>query len=181
MGSAVVTYCGHFFHGNCLRKWLYVQETCPMCHQAIRPTLPGQGGAPSADADLPVQDEHPHEDDEASQEADDTPAAPDPTQPPEEAEVCCGSSPHPAEPQGGGHHRFSPAADCVWSSAPRSSGPTTPPSVGGESGSCAGAPERAQGGIRSHDSSNASLRNSQADVQSWGGRSDSDATQPDSD
>uniref|UniRef100_H3CYW5 RING finger protein 145 n=1 Tax=Tetraodon nigroviridis TaxID=99883 RepID=H3CYW5_TETNG len=32
MSSAVITYCGHFFHGNCLRKWLYVQETCPMCH-----------------------------------------------------------------------------------------------------------------------------------------------------
>ncbi|KAJ0008703.1 hypothetical protein NQD34_016118 [Periophthalmus magnuspinnatus] len=36
MNSAVITYCGHFFHGNCLRKWLYVQETCPMCHQAVR-------------------------------------------------------------------------------------------------------------------------------------------------
>uniref|UniRef100_A0A667YZK4 RING finger protein 145 n=1 Tax=Myripristis murdjan TaxID=586833 RepID=A0A667YZK4_9TELE len=41
MSSAVITYCGHFFHGNCLRKWLYVQETCPMCHQAVRPSPPG--------------------------------------------------------------------------------------------------------------------------------------------
>lgn len=39
MSSAVITYCGHFFHGNCLRKWLYVQETCPMCHQAVRPKM----------------------------------------------------------------------------------------------------------------------------------------------
>lgn len=39
MNSAVITYCGHFFHGNCLRKWLYVQETCPMCHQAVRPKV----------------------------------------------------------------------------------------------------------------------------------------------
>lgn len=38
MTSAVITYCGHFFHGNCLRKWLYVQETCPMCHTAIKPS-----------------------------------------------------------------------------------------------------------------------------------------------
>ncbi|KAI4892064.1 hypothetical protein NFI96_022371, partial [Prochilodus magdalenae] len=37
MTSAVITYCGHFFHGNCLRKWLYVQETCPMCHTSIKP------------------------------------------------------------------------------------------------------------------------------------------------
>ncbi|XP_076829971.1 RING finger protein 145 isoform X3 [Brachyhypopomus gauderio] len=36
MTSAVITYCGHFFHGNCLRKWLYVQETCPMCHSSIK-------------------------------------------------------------------------------------------------------------------------------------------------
>ncbi|KAJ7988815.1 hypothetical protein DPEC_G00313110 [Dallia pectoralis] len=40
MSSAVLTYCGHFFHENCLRKWLYVQETCPMCHQPVRPTSP---------------------------------------------------------------------------------------------------------------------------------------------
>ncbi|KAJ0044203.1 hypothetical protein NL108_008088 [Boleophthalmus pectinirostris] len=39
MNAAVITYCGHFFHGNCLRKWLYVQETCPMCHQAVRPKM----------------------------------------------------------------------------------------------------------------------------------------------
>ncbi|KAM6961103.1 RING finger protein 145, partial [Aplochiton taeniatus] len=39
MNSAVITYCGHFFHANCLRKWLYVQETCPMCHQPVRPPL----------------------------------------------------------------------------------------------------------------------------------------------
>ncbi|KAM6912816.1 RING finger protein 145 [Xenentodon cancila] len=45
MSSAVITYCGHFFHGNCLRKWLYVQETCPMCHQKVRqmPAAQSQG------------------------------------------------------------------------------------------------------------------------------------------
>uniref|UniRef100_A0A669D0Z4 RING finger protein 145 n=1 Tax=Oreochromis niloticus TaxID=8128 RepID=A0A669D0Z4_ORENI len=49
MSSAVITYCGHFFHSNCLRKWLYVQETCPMCHQTVQPTPPGQSQA-SADS-----------------------------------------------------------------------------------------------------------------------------------
>lgn len=52
MSSAVITNCGHFFHGNCLRKWLYVQETCPMCHQTVQPTPSGpsqaSGDAPSA-------------------------------------------------------------------------------------------------------------------------------------
>ncbi|XP_041667823.1 RING finger protein 145 [Cheilinus undulatus] len=52
MTSAVITYCGHFFHGNCLRKWLYVQETCPMCHQTVRPNpsgpSPASGEAPAA-------------------------------------------------------------------------------------------------------------------------------------
>ncbi|KAG9275155.1 RING finger protein 145-like [Astyanax mexicanus] len=51
MTSAVITYCGHFFHGNCLRKWLYVQETCPMCHTSIKPT-----STPTA----PAGDAHPH-------------------------------------------------------------------------------------------------------------------------
>uniref|UniRef100_A0A6Q2X6X3 RING finger protein 145 n=1 Tax=Esox lucius TaxID=8010 RepID=A0A6Q2X6X3_ESOLU len=47
MSSAVLTYCGHFFHGNCLRKWLYVQETCPMCHQPIRPDPPPPPQSPT--------------------------------------------------------------------------------------------------------------------------------------
>ncbi|XP_034000403.1 RING finger protein 145 [Trematomus bernacchii] len=49
MSSAVITYCGHFFHGNCLRKWLYVQETCPMCHQKVRPS-PRERNTASGDA-----------------------------------------------------------------------------------------------------------------------------------
>ncbi|XP_037244589.1 RING finger protein 145-like [Falco rusticolus] len=37
MQVAVVTPCNHFFHAACLRKWLYVQDTCPMCHQQVTP------------------------------------------------------------------------------------------------------------------------------------------------
>ncbi|KAM6270180.1 RING finger protein 145-like isoform 3-T3 [Porphyrio hochstetteri] len=37
MQVAVVTPCSHFFHAACLRKWLYVQDTCPMCHQQVTP------------------------------------------------------------------------------------------------------------------------------------------------
>ena len=33
--TARITPCGHFYHGLCLRKWLYVQDNCPMCHQKI--------------------------------------------------------------------------------------------------------------------------------------------------
>ncbi|KAI1887419.1 hypothetical protein AGOR_G00190100 [Albula goreensis] len=50
MSSAVVTLCSHFFHGNCLRKWLYIQETCPMCHQPVKPTSPPQGQAAPPEA-----------------------------------------------------------------------------------------------------------------------------------
>ena len=32
---ARITNCNHFFHELCLRKWLYVQESCPLCHQKI--------------------------------------------------------------------------------------------------------------------------------------------------
>ncbi|XP_068094106.1 E3 ubiquitin-protein ligase RNF139 [Hyperolius riggenbachi] len=33
--SARVTRCHHYFHALCLRKWLYIQDTCPMCHQKV--------------------------------------------------------------------------------------------------------------------------------------------------
>ena len=35
MESAKVTHCGHLFHAVCLRKWLYVQNTCPLCHEVL--------------------------------------------------------------------------------------------------------------------------------------------------
>lgn len=37
MYTAVITPCEHFFHSGCLQKWLYVQDTCPMCHQQMKP------------------------------------------------------------------------------------------------------------------------------------------------
>lgn len=48
MKSAIITPCGHFFHAGCLKKWLYVQETCPLCHcQLKNPTQPpGLGSEP---------------------------------------------------------------------------------------------------------------------------------------
>lgn len=36
MKSAVITPCGHFFHAACLKKWLYVQESCPLCHGPLK-------------------------------------------------------------------------------------------------------------------------------------------------
>ena len=33
--SAKITPCGHFFHGGCLKKWLFVQDHCPMCSAKI--------------------------------------------------------------------------------------------------------------------------------------------------
>ncbi|KAK9887363.1 hypothetical protein WA026_022031 [Henosepilachna vigintioctopunctata] len=35
MRSAKITRCRHFFHGVCLRKWLYVQDRCPLCHEIL--------------------------------------------------------------------------------------------------------------------------------------------------
>ena len=35
MRGARITPCGHIFHCVCLRKWLYVKESCPMCHSDI--------------------------------------------------------------------------------------------------------------------------------------------------
>ena len=30
-----VTPCKHFFHAGCLKKWLFVQDLCPMCSSKI--------------------------------------------------------------------------------------------------------------------------------------------------
>uniref|UniRef100_A0A3P9J0Q1 E3 ubiquitin-protein ligase RNF139 n=1 Tax=Oryzias latipes TaxID=8090 RepID=A0A3P9J0Q1_ORYLA len=35
VSSARITPCHHYFHALCLRKWLYIQDTCPMCHQRV--------------------------------------------------------------------------------------------------------------------------------------------------
>ncbi|XP_026819954.1 protein TRC8 homolog [Rhopalosiphum maidis] len=35
MVSAKITNCNHFYHGTCLRKWLYLQDYCPMCHTVV--------------------------------------------------------------------------------------------------------------------------------------------------
>lgn len=40
MKSAVITPCGHFFHAACLKKWLYVQESCPLCHGPLKSQSP---------------------------------------------------------------------------------------------------------------------------------------------
>lgn len=39
MKSARITSCKHLFHATCLRKWLYVQDKCPMCHSVISPSV----------------------------------------------------------------------------------------------------------------------------------------------
>ncbi|KAK9294605.1 hypothetical protein QLX08_010831 [Tetragonisca angustula] len=35
MQSAKITHCNHYFHSVCLRKWLYVQDSCPLCHEIL--------------------------------------------------------------------------------------------------------------------------------------------------
>ncbi|XP_029341519.1 protein TRC8 homolog [Acyrthosiphon pisum] len=32
MRSAKITNCNHYFHSECLRKWKYIQDECPLCH-----------------------------------------------------------------------------------------------------------------------------------------------------
>ncbi|KAK1787992.1 hypothetical protein P4O66_016466, partial [Electrophorus voltai] len=49
MKSAVITPCGHFFHAACLKKWLYVQETCPLCHGQLKSQSQPANAAPAPD------------------------------------------------------------------------------------------------------------------------------------
>lgn len=35
LSNAKITPCGHFFHGACLKKWLFLQDNCPMCAASV--------------------------------------------------------------------------------------------------------------------------------------------------
>ncbi|XP_076372189.1 protein TRC8 homolog [Tachypleus tridentatus] len=35
LNNARITRCNHYFHGVCLRKWLYLQDICPLCHKTL--------------------------------------------------------------------------------------------------------------------------------------------------
>ena len=66
LNSAKITPCGHFFHGGCLKKWLYVQDHCPLCSAKVI-----EEAAASNDQDEPVQEEvlvDPQEEDDQIQE-----------------------------------------------------------------------------------------------------------------
>ncbi|XP_034663252.1 protein TRC8 homolog isoform X2 [Drosophila subobscura] len=49
MYSAKITRCRHFFHGVCLRKWLYVQDRCPLCHEIMMYTEKAEENVPDAE------------------------------------------------------------------------------------------------------------------------------------
>lgn len=46
MKAACRTNCQHFFHRPCLRKWLYIQDKCPLCHAPV--TVEAAQGTPNA-------------------------------------------------------------------------------------------------------------------------------------
>ncbi|XP_042357141.1 RING finger protein 145 [Plectropomus leopardus] len=134
MSSAVITYCGHFFHGNCLRKWLYVQETCPMCHQTVRPTptgpSPAPGDAPAAQRDAgadPAAQQDGDQNQDDGQETQSEAVTPDPSEEREEAKNLeggdCEREDGEAEPHGDAVHglRFSSSGDFVGFVSPESS------------------------------------------------------------
>ncbi|XP_032576839.1 protein TRC8 homolog isoform X2 [Drosophila sechellia] len=59
MYSAKITRCRHFFHGVCLRKWLYVQDRCPLCHEIMMYTDKADENAPEAEPAAAAQAEQP--------------------------------------------------------------------------------------------------------------------------
>uniref|UniRef100_A0A8C1WPI2 RING finger protein 145 n=1 Tax=Cyprinus carpio TaxID=7962 RepID=A0A8C1WPI2_CYPCA len=56
MTSAVITPCSHLFHAGCLKKWLYVQETCPLCHNQLKGlSQPGSSTQDAPPQEPPIQ------------------------------------------------------------------------------------------------------------------------------
>ena len=33
-----IMHCQHLFHENCLKKWFYIQDKCPMCYTEFKST-----------------------------------------------------------------------------------------------------------------------------------------------
>lgn len=50
-----ITKCNHFFHAVCLRKWLYVQDRCPLCHDILYKVETPEKTSESANLQEPVQ------------------------------------------------------------------------------------------------------------------------------
>lgn len=51
MNAACVTTCKHLFHVPCLRKWLYVQDKCPLCQTRITVPFVADTSLPDASTD----------------------------------------------------------------------------------------------------------------------------------
>ncbi|XP_036322757.1 protein TRC8 homolog isoform X2 [Rhagoletis pomonella] len=58
MYSAKITRCRHYFHGVCLRKWLYVQDRCPLCHEIMMYSDKSEESDAQAPADSPAPAVH---------------------------------------------------------------------------------------------------------------------------
>lgn len=49
MKNAIVTPCSHLFHASCLKKWLYVQDRCPLCSSKITSKESNENKVPVTD------------------------------------------------------------------------------------------------------------------------------------
>lgn len=94
MTLAVITHCGHFFHGGCLRKWFYVQSTCPLCHQPVSLIA---GEESHANQDGMQRAEEPHLEEEEEEEMATAPHPED-----REAPACCVETAEADESSGSG-------------------------------------------------------------------------------
>uniref|UniRef100_A0A6A7G797 Protein TRC8 homolog n=3 Tax=Hirondellea gigas TaxID=1518452 RepID=A0A6A7G797_9CRUS len=55
--AAKITKCKHFYHEICLRKWLYVQDTCPLCHAILYNIDSADNSADNAGQDIAQLDD----------------------------------------------------------------------------------------------------------------------------
>ncbi|XP_053114092.1 RING finger protein 145-like [Hemicordylus capensis] len=98
MALAVITRCGHFFHEGCLRKWFYVQDTCPLCHQPVK--LPASEEAPANPGRAPGLGEPAAEGEEAPGPEDGGSAAHSSAESSGSGRTAEAGQPHRTEPQG---------------------------------------------------------------------------------
>lgn len=56
--SARVTRCNHFYHSVCLRKWLYVQDNCPLCHEVLYRPPGDQTTGPKSEENMDIANQN---------------------------------------------------------------------------------------------------------------------------
>lgn len=129
MNSAVITPCSHFFHAGCLKKWLYVQETCPLCHSQLKSQTASAPNQDASAANQSADTADKNEEKSGAPPADEENGAGDASRATSAGESSSAQTPNTSSPSSSPPSTVLGSPTCV-SSSPSSSSHLSPPSLG---------------------------------------------------